>query len=365
MKKNILLILTLMLIFTSLNTYAMDNTVDIHLFYGSGCPHCAKEIAFLENIIEDYPTLNINKYETYFNESNRDLFASTMNSLDREIQGVPTSLINDEIFIGFNDQTGELILQEINFCLNNTCTNPIEETNIDEEFSHTTIALSAVILAAIVDAINPCAFAVLIILLSTILMSNNRKKVLLSGLTFTTSIFISYFFMGVGLYSAIQIGNFAHTFYIIVAVLAIFIGLFNLKDYFHYGKWFIMEVPMSWRPKLKSLLKGVTSIPGAFFIGFLVSLFLLPCTSGPYIVILGLLSEIATKNYAIFLLVIYNFVFVLPMLIITTSIYLGIASTEKLEELRQRKLEVLHLIAGLIILLLGIGMLTSIYFGWI
>jgi len=35
-----------------------------------------------------------------------------------------------------------------------------------------------------------------------------------------------------------------------------------------YGKWFVMEVPMSWRPKMKSLIKGVTSVPGAFFIGF-------------------------------------------------------------------------------------------------
>ena len=125
MKKNILLIITLILIFTSINIYAQDNNIDIHLFYGNGCPHCAKEIAFLENIIEDYPTLNIHKYETYFNESNRDLFVSTMNSLGKEVQGVPTSLINDEVFVGFSDQTGELILQEINFCLNNSCNNPI------------------------------------------------------------------------------------------------------------------------------------------------------------------------------------------------------------------------------------------------
>jgi len=83
---------------------------------------------------------------------------------------------------------------------------------------------------------------------------------------------------------------------------------------------------------MKTLIRGVTSVPGAFLIGFAVSLFLLPCTSGPYIVILGLLAHATEWGYAMALLVLYNFIFVLPMLIITGAIYFGFTTTEKAEE---------------------------------
>ena len=154
-------------------------------------------------------------------------------------------------------------------------------------------------------------------------------------------------------------------FYTIVAALAILVGLFNLKDYLWYGKWFIMEVPRSWRPKMKAVLKGITSVPGAFLIGFVISLFLLPCTSGPYIVILGLLAKTATRSYAMGLLLLYNLIFVLPMLIITLLIYFGFTTTEKAEHWRTRKLKVLHLIAGVIMLLLGIGMFVAMGLGYV
>ncbi|MBU2566089.1 hypothetical protein KKG46_00845, partial [Patescibacteria group bacterium] len=227
------------------------------------------------------------------------------------------------------------------------------------------ITIPAILSAAAVDAINPCAFAVLIILLTTVLAGKNRRKALFAGLAFTLSIYLSYLMMGIGLYSAIQISGATHYIYIIVAILAIILGLFNLKDYLWYGKWFVMEVPMSWRPKLQAIIRGVTSVPGAFMIGFVVSLFLLPCTSGPYIVILGLLSKTATRNVAFLYLLLYNLIFILPMLIITSLIYWGFTSVEQAEEWRQKKLKILHLIAGLIIFFLGVGMFTALVLGMV
>lgn len=228
------------------------------------------------------------------------------------------------------------------------------------------LTLGAVILAALADSINPCAFAVLVILLSTILGADGKRRALFAGLAFTFAIYISYFLMGLGLFSALSMSSgVSYVFYWVVAILAIVIGLFNLKDYLWYGKWFRMEVPMAWRPKMKMLLRSITSIPGAFLIGFVISLFLLPCTSGPYIVILGLLAQSATRYYALMLLLLYNLIFILPMLLITLGIYFGFTNVEKAEEWRRRKLKLLHLIAGIIILCLGIFMILSILFGWI
>lgn len=358
-----------------------DKTVHLHMFYGQGCAHCTKLHSFLAEIQDEYPTLKINEYEIYSDQENRELFQQMAESFKTEIRGVPTVFIDNKVIVGFSTSIGESIENEIQRCLETDCGDPInkvktaETTIIEGESSpeespektimKQSITIPAVISAAAVDAINPCAFAVLIILLTTILASGIKRRALLAGLAFTASIYISYFLMGVGLYSAIQAAGLTRMFFVIVAVLAILVGLFNLKDYFWYGKWFVMEVPMSWRPKLKALLKSVTSVPGAFLIGFVISLFLLPCTSGPYIVILGLLAETTTRNTALLLLMLYNLIFVLPMLAITLAVYFGFTTTEKAEEWRRKKLKVLHLIAGIIILLLGIGMLIAMQLGMI
>lgn len=116
------------------------------------------------------------------------------------------------------------------------------------------MTLPAVLSGAAVDAINPCAFAVLIILITAVLGAGGRQRALYAGLAFSLSIFVSYYLMGLGLYSAVEAAGITQGLYLAVAVLAILIGLLNLKDYPWYGKWFVMEVPLSWRPKLKRLI---------------------------------------------------------------------------------------------------------------
>jgi cytochrome c biogenesis protein CcdA/glutaredoxin len=350
-----------------------NNETTLHFFYGKGCPHCASGLKFLDSLESKYSSLKIEKHETYFNQTERELFEEMTSAFGERIEGVPTTFVDNKIIVGFSDSIANSIEEEIKNCIEKGCENPIDKIKDNETMKligdKTTafekLTIPAVVSAAIVDAINPCAFAVLIILVSTILISSDRKKALLAGLAFSLSIFISYFLMGIGLYSAIQASGLSHNFYLVVAILAIFIGIFNLKDYLWYGKFFVMEVPKSWRPKMKSLIGGITSVPGAFAMGFVISLFLLPCTSGPYIVILGLLAKATTKSYALILLVFYNLIFILPMILITLAIFFGLTTTKKAERLRKKKLKILHLIAGIIILCLGIGMLFAIKLGMI
>jgi len=362
--------------------HTKPGTFDMLFFYGKGCPHCAKEEAFLDGLKDKYPQLTVHEYEVYFNDSSRELMQQMADAYNTKIGGVPMTFINGKAITGFSDAIGKMMEMEVRTCIELGCICPLDmlkgdiDADIvvytgesspeeDPEKSRMTEQLTiwAVISGALVDSINPCEFAVLIILLTTIITASNRKRALWAGLAFSASIFISYFLMGLGLFSAIQASGITHTFLVIVAVLAIVIGLFNLKDYLWYGKWFIMEVPLSWRPKMKALIKSVTSVPGAFLIGFVVSLFLLPCTSGPYIVILGLLAKTVTRDYAIMLLLLYNFIFFLPMIAITLSVYFGFTTTEKAEEFRTRKLKTLHLIAAVIMVLLGIGLFIAMGLG--
>ncbi|MBU1029581.1 cytochrome c biogenesis protein, partial [Patescibacteria group bacterium] len=339
-------------------TTTPNDDIDVVMFYGNGCSHCARAEAFLGQLEGEYPQLKVHLFEVYADRENIDLMVKYANAYGVSAGAVPTIFIGDQVIIGdsldkirvavencalngcesalrlMNAQVAEV--EEQPMLINNIDESPLPDT-INEDSPTTplpTLTLSAVISGAAVDAINPCEFAVLIILLTTVLGSGSRRRALLAGLAFATSVYLSYFLMGLGLYSAIAATGLSRTFYIIVSVLAIIVGLFNLKDWLWYGKWFVMEVPLSWRPRLQKLVRGVTSIPGAFLIGFLVSLFLLPCTSGPYIVILGLLADTTTRAQAIPLLLLYNLIFVLPMIIITIAVYRGLSTPKELEEKR-------------------------------
>jgi len=91
-----------------------------------------------------------------------------------------------------------------------------------------------------------------------------------------------------------------------------------------------------------------------------VSLFLTPCTSGPYIVIIGMLANSATMWSAIPLLLIYNLVFILPMIAITLFVYFGMTNPQQAEKWRKPRTRYMHLIAGLMMVVLGVVILLGI-----
>ena len=337
--------------------------VEMVLFYGRGCPYCAAMREYLAEAKLQHPQIHVDEREIYFDADNVVLFEKLTAAYGTEIKGVPTLFIGNDVIVGFAEDMEPEIEQKIGACIADGCPSPLDRVSGQSGAIAPTLTLTAVVTAAAVDAINPCAFAVLIILITAVLGAGSRHRVLYAGLAFSLAVFISYYLMGLGVYSAVEAAGATQAIYVVVGVLAILIGLFNLKDYLWYGRWFVTEVPRSWRPTMKRIIQRVTSVPGAFFTGFVVSLFLLPCTSGPYIVILGLLAKTATRPQALAWLVLYNLIFVLPMIAITAAVYFGLTTAERAEEWRTRNLRRLHLFAGIIILLLGIGMLVTLWLG--
>ena len=342
---------------------ASGQPVEMVLFYGRGCPYCAAMREYLAEAKLQHPEMRLDEREIYFDQDNVQLFEKLVAAYDTTIQGVPTLFIGDRVIVGFAEEMKPEIEQKISACIANGCPSPLDRLSGASGGVAPTLTLTAVVTAAAVDAINPCAFAVLIILITAVLGAGHRRRVLYAGLAFSLAVFISYYLMGLGVYAAVEAAGATQAIYVVVGVLAVLIGLFNLKDYLWYGRWFVMEVPLSWRPTMKRIIQRVTSVPGAFLTGFVVSLFLLPCTSGPYIVILGLLAKTATRPQALGWLVLYNLIFVLPMVAITAAVYFGLTTAERAEEWRTRNLRRLHLFAGVIILLLGVGMLVTLWLG--
>jgi cytochrome c biogenesis protein CcdA len=330
-------------------------------FYGDGCPHCADVQPIIAAAEAD--GLTVERYEIYQNRTNALLLddALAVRGVPQQLRVIPAVIIADEALLGSDmierDLESAIARHPDAACDVQPARQPAGDSTTAQGKQHT-ITLSALLGAAFVDSINPCAIAVLLILLTTLLAAGDRRRALIAGIAFTTAIYISYLLFGLGLLSALRLSGIAGWFSSIVAIIAIIIGLANIKDFFWYGgAGFIMEIPRSWRPTIKKILGGVTSPVGAFFAGFAVCLFELPCTGGPYLVVLGMLADTTTIAQALPLLLLYNLVFVLPLIIITALVFAGLATTEQATAWKERNLRALHLVAGIVMLVLGILLL--------
>jgi cytochrome c biogenesis protein CcdA len=229
------------------------------------------------------------------------------------------------------------------------------------------VTIAKIITLALADAINPCALAVMTMVLVSILLTNPGKKykVLLGGFSFTFAVFVGYFFYGLIIVQLFKsFVEFTSVIYPYLtkalAIIAIILGVLNIKDFINYkpGR-FATEMPMKFRPRVRMLIKKITSPLGAFFIGIFVTLFLLPCTIGPYVIASGILSALDIFK-TIPYLILYNLIFIIPMLAITIIVYAGISTTEKVSMWKEKNIKYIHLVTGLLLIALGIAIFTGL-----
>ena len=344
-------------------TCPADNEYCIYYFYGETCSHCAQTTPFIQDLTVKYPNFTLHKFEIYFNESNQELFDDFVQRYSIERRGVPAVFIGSDALLG-TDQIKNNLESRIKFYLKNKPTCPLEYNRQEaglHEISPTKridITLSAIIIAALVDSINPCAFAVLIFLLLYLTTLGASRRTLKVGIAYIVTVFIVYFLAGLGLLTAIQSIGLTRQIFYVAAVISIVAGLINIKDFFWYGKGITLAIPESRKGTIEKYIQKA-SMPAAIILGVLVSLFELPCTGGVYLAILSLIAKNA-YNLALPYLLLYNLIFVLPLAIILLAVYFGV-SAEKAEKLRVEKRRWLRLVMGLVMLALGVAMLLGVF----
>lgn len=368
--KKLPIILAIAILSMALLPAVSAETTCVYEFQSKGCPHCAKVESFLEELSEEHDM------EIHYIDASQEseLFTKLLKKYDVPMDRwglVPTVFVADYYCIG--DKTciesleSVIVENEGAECPDEFMNGYSEGTERPERNETYELTFAGITGLALVDAVNPCALAVLIILLSTILLRDPKKrnKALHAGLAFIVAIFAVYFGLGalivLGLKWVTSVTSLSTVWlYKAFGVFAIIIGILNIKDYFKYGAGgFVMEVPKKWRPKMKDFIKSVTSTRGAFIVGLIVSLFLLPCTSGPYFVAGGLLANVPWAT-GLPWLAYYNLLFVVPMIIITFVVYLGVTAVDDISGWKERNIKKLHLFAGLVLIALGIAMLAGI-----
>lgn len=217
-------------------------------------------------------------------------------------------------------------------------------------------AWSVVITTALVDSVNPCAIGVLVLLIATLLnLSKNKNKMLAVGMIYISAVFLTYLAAGFGLLIFIQKLNIAQELSYFVGGLVIILGLIEIKDFWWYGQGISLQIPARRAQQIKKYIKNVT-VPGSIFLGMFVAAVELPCTGGPYLAITTLLTKIGFSAKVVWLLVVYNFIFVLPLIIILLVVYFGV-HPKKIKEWKQSKKKWMRLFMGLVMVLLGIALI--------
>jgi len=215
-------------------------------------------------------------------------------------------------------------------------------------------AVGTVVVTAALDSINPCAIGVLIFMIS-ILLSQTKygiKRLLLLGSLYILTIFVIYLLAGLGLIYFFTSLPLVVTQYLSVGIglLIVGAGLVEIKDYFWYGRWLSLDIPYKLSLKIDRYARNLT-ITGIIFLGAFVALVELPCTGAPYLAIITLLSLYFDVN-AFGMLILYNIIFVAPLIIILLLVAGGV-KIYRIQKWKQEHRRAIRLALGILLVAMG------------
>ena len=215
-------------------------------------------------------------------------------------------------------------------------------------------ALTTVILTAAIDSINPCAIGVLILMISVLMAGKSSTlRMVLLGSLYIASVFTVYLAAGFGIiyiFSKIPL-VFTEYLSIFVGILIVGAGILEMKDYFWYGKGFSLQIPAVFAKQMhKHAAK--TTVPGIIALGAFVSAVELPCTGAPYLAIITFLSQYGIDFTVIMLLILYNIIFVSPLIVILLMIATG-TKLYRVKKWKQENRGFMRLLVGILLVAMG------------
>ena len=213
--------------------------------------------------------------------------------------------------------------------------------------------LALVFTTAAIDSINPCAIGVLVLMVSVLISSKaSVKRMLFLGGLYIFSVFTVYLLAGLGLIYFLSKIPLWITEYISIGVglLIILAGLLEVKDYFWYGRWFSLTIPSRFVKSIH-VMSSKTTVPAVMLLGAFVSGVELPCTGAPYLAIIAILSQYFDFT-AFMLLVLYNVIFVAPLIVILLMVAAGV-ELHKIKRWKHESRGTMRLFIGLLLIALG------------
>lgn len=222
------------------NTEIEDGKVNFYLFKGEGCPHCADEEKWLQDIKKEYNDyVNFYEFEVWYDENNSKMMEKAKEIFDFSGPGVPFTVIGDKYYSGFSDSIGTMMENTINDYLN---------TEINDDFNkkidipilgkvnmkNSSLGIIAIVLG-FVDGFNPCAMWILLFLINMFLGTKDKKKSWILGFTFLVISAFIYFLSMLGINVIIGVATVGYL-KIAIAIFILIMGIFSLRKYLKIRK---------------------------------------------------------------------------------------------------------------------------------
>ncbi len=342
---------------------------DLAYFYQKGCSKCERAIYLLKYLSKKYPRLNIKEIDINTPDGKRlnETLSARLNL------PVEKRLIAPSIFIGQDYLLSEEITEPRVEALIRKYKGtedflPLKvekeemkkaEVSMVERFK--SLGILTIVSAGLIDGINPCAFATLIFFISYLTMvGRKRQEIFWVGMGFSGAVFVTYLLVGFGILSFIQHLSFLPLFsrivYVITLVGAFLLGAYSLYDYIKLKRGkpseMKLQLPDFLKKRIHRTIREKSRSTRYFFAalaaGFVISLLEFTCTGQVYLPMILFVTNIPSlKLSATFYLLLYNFMFIMPLLIIFGIVYWGVSS-EQLAHFLQKRVSTIKLLTSLL-----------------
>lgn len=232
-------------------------------------------------------------------------------------------------------------------------------SKVSDQYSKFQSLLPVILVSGFLDGINPCAFAVLLFFIAFLFtLKRSRAAIWKMGVVYILAIYLAYLAIGFGISKAILFSDSPHFMAKLGAWLVIGLGFINLINHFFPKFPIKLRIPQASKETLQKWIYKAT-LPAAFVLGFLVGLCTFPCSGGIYVAIIGLLAAQTTYWKGVSYLLLYNLMFVLPLVIILllSSNKFAVAKLTKWEQSESKAMRILSAVT-----MIGLGLIILIWF---
>jgi cytochrome c biogenesis protein CcdA len=329
------------------------NPLKLYYFYKPGCRTCSRLDISMRYFSKKYPD-QLKIFHCKINEAKSKVINEALciryNVPDKLHLATPAVFFGKESFIGEKSFKNLNIADKVASAIKTADKFPTPDFSIDELLSaersingrYDKISWTAVLSAGLIDGINPCAFVTIIFLLSYLaLLEYGKKEIILVGLSFTLVVFITYLLIGLGFLKFVDylqsIPDLARYVYYSGALIAGFVGIMNLVDYFKIKKGSLQDMNLKLNDNIRMKINTVIRkniklhhyMLGAALIGFLVSVFELACTGQTYLpTVLFIVNTQGVQMKAIMMLISYNAAFIIPLIVIFILFFTGVTDKQ-------------------------------------
>ncbi len=359
---------------------SLADTVQLHFFYAENCASCREEKPFIEALQQRYPQLQVQVHDVWMQRDNFALMEAVTASRGIDFASTPTTAVGQRVWFGYNETTAAEIEAAVKECLAVGCvdlvatleegnTEAVAEVSPPVETADTALPVDPekyslpafTIILGLLDSFNPCAFFVLLFLLSLMVHTHSRQRMLLVGGVFIFFSGLLYFFFMAAWLNLFLLAGRLPLLTSIAGLLALVIALLNIKDHFAFQQGPSLSLSESAKPKLftrmRNLLKGDRLLPtlvATTILALVANSYELLCTAGFPMVYTRVLTlhELPAWLYYLYL-GLYNLAYVVPLLVIV-SICAFTLGSHKLSEFEGRALK---LTSGMMMLALGLVLL--------